>query len=206
MMRTVTGLVLLGWALVSTTAAHTGDFEVGVNPTTNQIRVEFDPDVFPWVLPPSEDPLLPGFALDDPGFVSLDEDEAEPGVFEPLNPAAVIRLRVLGVSSPEFKVWDPLGPGEDGFQIIGNRLWQLGSPHFDTHCWWHIDTSEAGYDAGHAPWSVTFQLLDAAGVHLPSEPVTATFVPEPAVSAALLALLPARPRRMAAPRCKEATA
>jgi|YNPNPStandDraft_1061719.scaffolds.fasta_scaffold49491_2 hypothetical protein len=188
-------LVVIASATV-TAQAHTGDFEVGIDPTSNRILVEFDPDAFPWLLPPSEDPMLPGFALDDPGFVSLEDDEAEPGVFEPLNPNAIIRMQVLSVSSPEFKVWDPLGPGEDGFQIIGTRLWQLGSPHFDTHCWWHIDTTDPAYDPAHGPWSVTFRLLDAAQVHLPSDPITVTFLPEPAsLVASLLALLVVRPRR-----------
>jgi len=185
---TIVIVVLAGLASGQWAWGHGEDFEVGVAPATNQIRIEFDPDLYPWGLPPSDDPLLPGFALDDPGFVSLEASEAEPNVFMPLNPAAIIKLQVLAVSSPEFKAWDPLGPGEDGFQIAGSRLWRLGSPFFDTHCWWQIDTSDPAYDPSHGPWAVTFQLLDASGAYLPSDPVTVTFTPEPA-TAGLVALL-----------------
>jgi MYXO-CTERM domain-containing protein len=132
--------------------------------------------------------------LDDPGFVSLEADEAEPGLFEPLDAGANIALRVLSVSSPEFKVWNPVGPGEPGFQIIGDDLWSIGAPAFDTHPIWHIDLADPAYDPAHAPWEVTFQLIDLAGVHAPADPLTVSFVPEPA-AAGLLALAAATMRR-----------
>ncbi len=170
--------LLLSVALVPAALAHSDDIEVGYDPGTNKIVVEYDADLYPWLLPVSEEPALAGFALDDPGFVSIMEVE-EPGEFEPLSPLANIRLRVLS-ASPAFKVWDPLGPGEDGFQIVGGRLWTLGPRFFDTHPWWHIDTADSAYDPDAGPWSVTFELIDAAGIHEPSDPITLTFIPEPA--------------------------
>lgn len=183
-------------ALVMTAAAfagvvHKDDFEVGIDPVSQKIKVEYDPDLFPFPLPPSDFPLLTGWALDDPGFVSLDADEQIPGEFEPLPPGRVIGLRVLAVSSPEFKVWDPLGPGEPGFQIQGSNLWTIGAAPFDRHPVWHIDSSDPAYNPANGPWSVMFELVDltpglSVGL-LPSDPVTVTFIPEPA-SLALLVL------------------
>lgn len=168
---------LAAMVLAQVALAHSDDIEVGYNPGTNQIVAEYDADLYPWLLPPSEEPALAGFALDDPGFVSIVEVE-EPGEFEPLSLLANIRLRVLS-ASPAMKVWDPLGPGEPGFQIEGSRLWTIGPRFFDTHPWWQIDTSDLAYDPAAGPWSVTFQLIDATGVHESSEPVTLTFIPEP---------------------------
>ncbi len=170
---------------------HEDDFEVGIDPVLQQIKVEYDPDLFPFPLPPSDFPLLAGWALDDPGFVSLDADEQVPGEFEPLPAGRVIGLRVLSVSSPEFKVWDPLGPGEPGFQIQGSNLWTIGAAPFDRHPVWHIDSADPAYDPANGPWSVTFELVDLTpGLSvalLPSDPVTVTFIPEPA-SLSLLVL------------------
>ena len=33
--------------------AHTEDFLVGLNPTTNQLLIDYDPGLFPWALPAS---------------------------------------------------------------------------------------------------------------------------------------------------------
>ncbi len=176
--------------------AHEEDFEVGIDPALNQIAVWFDADLFPWELPPSEwGPGVAGFALDDPGFVSLEPDHSQPGVFEPLDPAANIALRVLWVSSPEMKVWQPVGPGEPGFQILGDDLWIIGTPHFDVHPVWHIDTEDPMFDPAHGPWTVNFQVLDLSGTHAASEPVSVQFTPEPAAWVPLCLGLAALRRR-----------
>lgn len=168
-------------------SAHEDDFEVGIDPNLNQILIEYDVDLFPWDLPPSEwGPNVAGFALDDPGFVSLEDEHSEPGVFEPLSPGANIALRVLSVSSPEMKVWDPVGPGEPGFQIFGDNLWIVGAPLFDVHPVWHIDTQDPAYDPAHAPWTVTFEVLDLSGTHATSDPVSVQFTPEPTVLVGLV--------------------
>jgi hypothetical protein len=178
--------MLLSAAMAAPAFAHADDFEVGVDPPLNQIKVEYDPDLFPWPLPASEWPTLVGFALEDPGFVSLSADEAQPGVFEPLADDANVALRVLSVSSPEMKLWNPVGPGEAGFQIAGDDLWLLGPPFFDTHPIWHIDQADSHYDAAHAPWEVTFQLVDLAGGYASSDAVTVNFAPEPAAPSLLI--------------------
>lgn len=179
---------------------HDDDIEVGLDPVAGQIKVEFDPDIFPFALPASEFPLLSGFALDDPGFVSLDADEAVPGEFEPLPPGTVVAFKLLSTSSPALKVWNPVGPGEPGFQIIDDNLWVIGAPPFDEHPVWHIDDLDPAYNPADAPWTATFQLVHVAPGHVtalsPSDPVTITFVPEPATVALLVlgALLARRAR------------
>ena len=171
-LRIVGGLLMtslfppVGWA------DDEEDFVVGADVTSQKITVSFDPGIFPFDLPPSEEPNLAGFALDDPGFKT---DTAE----FPLSQSAVVAMKLLSTSSPALKVWDPLAPGEPGFQIIGDTLWELGSPEFDTHPWWQIDTSDGGYNPDDAPFSVTFQLLDLSGAYGASDEVTVTFVPEP---------------------------
>lgn len=187
--RTSLSIVTLLFAVAAATPAfaHSEDFEVGVDPLLNQIKVNYDPGLFPWELPASEWPTLIGFALDDPGFVSLDAAHAQPGVFEPLSGDADVALRVLSVSSPEMKAWNPVGPGETGFQITGDDVWLIGAPFFDTHPIWHIDLADSHYDVAHAPWEVTFQLVDLAGRYAPADPITVSFVPEPA-ALSLLAL------------------
>lgn len=178
---------MLSFCTLTGFGGHEGDFEVGIDPQLNQVKIEFDPNLFPWLLPPSEWPAAIGFALDDPGFVSLEPNEVIPGVFELLNPDALIALRVVATNSPEMKIWNPVGPGEPGFQILGDDLWTIGSQPFDDHPVWHIDTADPAYHPGHSPWAVSFQLVDLAGHHLESDVVTVTYTPEPAASA-LLAL------------------
>lgn len=189
-MKKLITIAIVSLAFGPAALSHEGDFEVGIDPALNKIKVEFDFDL-PVILPPSEFPLLNGFALDDPGFVSLEADEAIPGVFEPLAPGRTIAMRVLSSNVPAMKVWDELGPGEDGFQIIGDRLWTIGSAFFDDHPVWHLDSSDPSYVPNGGPWTVTFELLEltpgnVAG-YSPSDPVTVTFIPEPA-AVSLLAL------------------
>ncbi len=183
----ILALSVLGWSACQGYAQHEEDFEVGVYPPSNQLRIEYDPSLFPWELPPSAWPELAGFALDDPGFVALDPNEVVPGEFELLDPAALVALRVLSVGSPEMKVWNPVGPGEPGFQISGDNLWTVGGAPFDEHPIWHVDAADPAYAPEHAPWLVTFQLVDLAEIHQPSNPVSVSFTPEPSTAALLAA-------------------
>lgn len=154
---------------------HDEDFEIGQNPTTGQIAVHYDTDLYPFTLPASSEPEMIGFALDDPGFVSLEEIE-EPGLFEPLDPNANIALQVLSTSTG-FHVWDPLAPGL--LEVSGANLLDFGGDPIHVHAWWHIDTTDPAYDPAGGPWAVTFQLIDTAGVYTASDPITVTFTPEP---------------------------
>ncbi len=191
-------LISFGLPLVATACAasfalagphkHKEDFEVALDLKTGNLTVLFDEMTFPFELPDSKFPLLDGFAIDDPGFLSLPKDEATLE-YGPIDADASIVFEVISTSSSAFKVWDPLGPGEAGFEIEGDRRWTIGPRPFDTHPYWHIDTSDPSYDPL-AVYEVTFRLIDlrGKGSHGPSEAITVAFTPEPA-SLALVALL-----------------
>ncbi len=186
-------LIAVVVALVGSAQAQHGhgeDFLVGVSASSGQLLVEYDPDIYPYPLPPSEDPLLSGWALDDPGLIALEEPDPEEPDFVPVDPAADVAFELLGVSSAAMKVWDPLGPGEPGFQILPGELLNFpGLGEFHEHVWWHIDNLDPAFDPLAAPWEVSFRFVDLrpAGGHLPSDPVTVQFIPEPG-SALLLAV------------------
>jgi hypothetical protein len=184
---------LFAVAMLGTTTVladgHGEDFLIGIDPQTNQLKVEYDPGIYPFALPWSEEPLLAGWALDDPGLIALEEDDVEPGEFELLDPAADVYLRVLSVSQPAMKMWDPLAPGEQGFQISGDRHLHLGGPDFHMHAWWHVDLAEPGFGFEQSPWEITFQLYDAAGVHAPTDAIAVTFTPEPGTAILALGLM-----------------
>ncbi|MBP7744697.1 MAG: hypothetical protein KA383_01095 [Phycisphaerae bacterium] len=167
--------------------AHGEDFLIGVNAPTNQLEVEYDPDLYPFALPRSEHLLLVGWALDDPGLIGLDGPDPDDPDFVPVDAAADIGFELLAVSGTAFKVWNPLGPGETGFQILAGQTYNFpGLGDFHEHVWWHIDTTDPHYDPTVTAWDVTFRFVDlrTGAAHLASDPVTVTFAPEP--SAALL--------------------
>lgn len=181
---------------------HGEDFLIGVNALTNQLQVEYDPDLYPFALPLSEHPLLVGWALDDPGLIGLDEPDPDEPDFVPVDAAADIGFELLAVSGTEFKVWNPLGPGEGGFQIpVGQTYDFPGLGDFHEHVWWHIDTADAGYDPAVMAWDVTFRFVDlrTSDAHVASDPVTVTFTPEPSAGLLLAAgvLVGARCRQRA---------
>ncbi len=172
---------------------HGDDFIIGVDGTTNQIRLEYDPDNFPFSLPSSEEPLLIGAALDDPGLIGLHDAEPEEN-FYPLDPGSEIAFELLS-ADPAMKVWDPLGPGEAGFQILPNEPFSLGSPEIHAHLWWHIDAADPQFDENDAPWDLTFRIVDLTDTHVASDPVSVSFVPEPTSLFGLLMAAAALPRR-----------
>ncbi len=187
--------IAVAGALAAFAGVHGEDFIVGQNPATGQLAVEYPLDIYPFELPPSAEPALAGFALDDPGFLSLDAVEI-PNAFEPIDLDAIVRMEVLASSRPAMKVWNPLAPGTPGFQIVGANHWDIGQRPFDAHPYWHIDSSDPSYVPADAPWSVTFRLIDArAEGHVASEPITVTFLPEPATILSMIALLTLAPQR-----------
>jgi hypothetical protein len=162
---------------------HGEDFLVGVNALTGQLAVEYDPGNFPFLLPVAENPLLAGWALDDPGLIALDGPDPEDPDFVPVDATADVAFELLSVSSPALKVWNPLGPGEAGFEITpGSFLDFAGTGHFHEHVWWHIDAADPAYSPAGGPWEATFRFVDlrTAGGHAASDPITVGFVPEPA--------------------------
>lgn len=176
---------------------HEEDFVVGVNPATGTLAVLFEEDEFPFPLPPSPEPALLGFALDDPGFRSAEPPDVAPGSFELLAPATQVRFEFISVSSPDLKLWDGLAPGL--LPIDAANPWEI-SPvggDFDTHPWFHIDTTDPAYSPANGPWLLTFRLADTrvAGGYAPSPAITVSFIPEPAALALLaVAALAARRR------------
>ncbi len=177
-------------ALAATWHGHGEDFVIGVDENTNALQVEYDPLLFPYPLPPSDDPLLAGWTLDDPGLIALDAPDPHDPSFVPVDPDADIAFELIAVSRPEFKVWNPLGPGEPGFQILPGEVYNFpGVGEFHAHVWWHIDAADPSYDPNVSAWEVTFRFVDlrTAGAHGPSDPVTVAFTPEPGTLIPLLA-------------------
>lgn len=150
---------------------HADDFIVGVifaNPE-GQIEAEFDFDeIFEL---PEIDGVITGFALDDPGFASLDEDEPDEGIFM-LDPTTEIVFELVS-SDPAFKIHTP---GFADILVAPGDQWLIGAPPFDEHVTWHIDTTDPSYDPGQIIYPVTFRLLDVGATgYAPSEDFTVMF-------------------------------
>lgn len=160
-------------ALAGDPHEHGDDAVVGIS-DAGKITLEFDTDeVFP--LPPVSG-LISGYALDDPGFLSLDKDEVD--LFM-LDPAAVIALEIVSID-PALNVW---APGLTSIADEPGEQFLIGTPAFDEHPTWHIDTEDPAFDPLQETYSVTFRLIDqGTSNHAPSEDITVRFaaVPEPA--------------------------
>ncbi len=152
---------------------HSGDFVVGVS-GAGQLAVEGDFDEA-FLLPPIAFPVS-GWALDDPGFMSLDADEPDEDFFV-LGAGANVVFEIVALD-PAMKVWRPAFLGvldEAGEQ------WMLGES-FDLHPWWHIDSEDGGFNPLQTEWSVSFRMIDTGTTgYEASEVYTARFtnVPEP---------------------------
>jgi hypothetical protein len=166
---------------------HADDFEIGVS-AGGQLEAVFDEDEA-FLLPPV-DGLLQGWAAGDPGFLSVEENEPDKGLFV-LDAEADIVLEVLALD-PAFKLRDagfvPIPPGGQ---------FALGMPPIHIHPGaWHIDSTDPGFMPSQTIWQGTFRLIDLRpDGHAPSEPFTRLFTnvephgdgedaqPVPAVSA-----------------------
>jgi hypothetical protein len=151
---------------------HEGDviigFRLGVN-DANQLALELEAD-HATELPPV-DGILAGWAGEDPGFESLEEDEPDEG-FYALIPGAEIVLDVIGCTSG-FKAHTP--GFADRLDSPGDQL-ILGGPPFHVHLEWHIDSSDPGFDPERHAFSFTAKLLDTGTTaYGPSEPFTLHF-------------------------------
>lgn len=169
--------------------AHEGDFFVAIDtpapgPGTNLV-VDFD---FSQLidLPPNNVPPFVGFFGDDPGFANLDIDEPNEGVYA-LPTTARLAARIVSLD-PALRVYD--NDGAFTPVLAGGSFSLLGSPVpgvFDTHPYWHIDTTDPSYDPNQASWNLVMNVYDLDGVLGTSQNYTVQFVPEPA-SLGLLAL------------------
>lgn len=179
----VVGLVVV--AMADPAFAHKeGDLNIGRS-AAGQIRVEYAPDLFPFSLPPSPEPELTGFALDDPGFFSIDADEPDEDLYR-LAAGAVIVMEIVSID-PALKAWTPFLTALPPIDDPGEQ-WTIGPVPFDEHAWWNIDTSDPDFDPDQTAWSATIVLKDIGPTgYADSDPVTLTFTPEPG-SALLLGL------------------
>lgn len=157
---------------------HAGDVTVGFAICVDSSRhLELELDAEEVFELPRVDGVLQGWALDDPGFRSLDEDEPEEGIFA-LQPGARILLEVVAIDAG-LKVHSP------GFVSVldaPGEQWELGSAPFDTHPVWHIqasmNTPMASGD-GESLRRVTFVLRDVGvTAYGASREVTLQFKPE----------------------------
>lgn len=160
---------------------HTDDdLVVGIT-SAGQLAVEFN---FAELieLPEITAGPLSGWGLDDPGFFNLDADEPDEDFFV-LGAGADIRFEVIAFDAA-LKGWT------QGFASIfddAGEFFPLGSPDFDEHPFWQIDSSDAGFDALQTQWNATGRLIDVGTTgYAPSAPFTLSFVPVPEPASALL--------------------
>ena len=142
-----------------------GDLEVGKT-AGNQIAVEFDfDDAFE--VPPVDGPLLFGCALDDPGFMSIDEDEPDEGLFTLPNGTEIV-FELVAID-PGLVIYSP------GFADVidtPGETFSLGTVPFDVHPTWQIEDTAPGFPDG--AYGFTFRLFDPSGTCDPTDDLTAT--------------------------------
>ncbi len=175
------GKLAAAWLLFIASApalADHADFEIGRD-DTNALVIEGDPALFDGS---ERIELFPGdgifdglFIHDEPGWENVSADEP-PGLFRLLPGHRVAIQRVS--FSPGFAVYDPFTAIE--VLAADGDLYEFpqappGSGEFHVHL-----VFAAGGVEGDV-FSATFQLIDVAGVHQPSQPFTLSFVnvPEP---------------------------
>ncbi len=189
MISTFSTAVVLTLAFVSSVLAqphhHEGDFVIGQSgDPAYQLRVHGDPDILSGEesihLPYGEGIFIGMFAGDDPGWIGLEEDEPDEGMYM-LAPGHQVSLKRLDFDAG-FSMYDPtagqvlLADGDaylfpvDGEGFIHSHLFFVGEGELG-------DT-----------WSATFQLVDLGGQYADSDPFTLNFeaTPEPTTLAMLL--------------------
>lgn len=167
---------------------HEGDYVVGVNGSgVLVVEGDFDEAMY---LPPFSGSVN-GWLGDEPGFLSLDEDEPDEDLFVP-GGGADIYFELVS-ADPACKVYDPffelLSPGE---------RFGLGGSAFDEHPFWHIDSDDPAFDPAQTEWSVAWRLVDLGTTdYAPSALYTSTFtnVPGPAWTGLAAAVGAAASRR-----------
>lgn len=147
---------------------HAGDFVVGV---TGGGKLAIEADLDEQFFLPAVNGLLNGWALDDPGFLALEEDEPA-GDFYRLGAGAEVALEVLAIA-PAFQAWTP--GFIDTLDVAGDQ-WAIGGSAFDEHPTWHINSDSGSFDPAQTKWSITFRLIDMGSTgYAASEPVTVVF-------------------------------
>lgn len=179
-------LLLSGAAAFAQPHGHGDDFIIGrsgVSPF--QIMIEADEHIMSGEeyipLPPGEGAYEGLFAVNDPGWIGLEEDEPDED-FYMLLPNHQVSLKRISF--------------DDGFSMFDPTAGQILENDNDTYLF--LLTTEGMIHShlifvGDGPegtvWQAAFQIVDPSGLHAASEPFTISFeaVPEPA-TLALLAL------------------
>lgn len=158
---------------------HGGDVVVG-RTAKGQLAVEV-PVGAPTPLD-AVDGFLRGWAGDEPGFMSLAEDEPDEGFFV-LGQGAIVGLDLLSID-PALKVWSP---GFVSALTAPGQSFVLGGATFDTHGTFHIDSTDPAFDPGQDVFSATFRVVDTGTTgYAASEPFALAFTPVPEPMTVLL--------------------
>lgn len=159
-------------------AQHEGDVRIGVD-DTGKLAVEFDSL---YELPMLDTPLLHGWGVDEPGFMSIETDDPNDGLFV-LDPDANIEVEFVSADDA-LNMWTP--PFFVEILDTPGERWALGGSSFDMHPFWQIDSDDPNFDPFQTEWDITLKVVDTrAGLglaHADSDPFTVRFtpVPEPA--------------------------
>ncbi len=173
------GTVLFGASAASAQHHHEGDFVIGQSGAPNfEIHIHGDSDILsgeePILLYPGEGAFEGFFVADDPGWIGLEENEPDEGMYLLLD-GHQVSLKQISFD-PGFSMFDPTtGPilDSDGSTF----LFPLDGEGFI-----HRHLIFAGEGELGDTWSATFQLVDLSGLHAASDAFTLQFVamPEPA--------------------------
>jgi hypothetical protein len=131
---------------------------------------------------PPVDLFLHGWAAEEPGNKTPDADDPVNDFFT-LEAGAVINLELVSID-PGFKVWSP------GFNTAltsqGNSF-LLGGSEFDTHGFFHIDSTDPALYPDQSVFSATLRVVDKGTTgYGASAPFTLTFTPVPEPATVLL--------------------
>lgn len=149
------------------------DLVVGIT-GAGQLAVEFDFNEL-IELPEITAGPLNGWGLDDPGFFNLPDDEPDEGFFI-LGAGADVRFEVISFDAA-LRGWTQ---GFAGTFDDPGEFFSLGSPDFDEHPFWQINSDDAGFNPLQTQWQATGRLVDVGLTgYAPSEAFTLTFVPVP---------------------------
>ncbi len=187
---TIVTLVLGMFVTVSSAPAgenKSSDVQYGVTPD-GRLKLLFTEGLV--VLQPIESGPLTGWGADEPGFFSIINPIPEEAM-SPLAPSNNIVVQVVGAGLDNgLKAWLPGFGAHLGNGPFSVSSWDLGPDHEDSHPFWHIDPTTAGFvgPLAQTEWNATFRIIDTGATgYLPSDPITMTFAPEPG-SLAMLAV------------------
>lgn len=163
-------------------AQKAGDLNVG-RTSAGQLAVAFD---FSQVLElPPIPAVLSGWGEAEPGFFSIDVDMPGDDFFM-LDSGADIRFEVISFD-PAFQGWT------QGFAATFSNpgdQFVMGSPDFDEHPFWQINSDDPSFDPGQTVWMATGRVIDEGSTgYQPSEAFTLKFSPVPEPCTATLLLL-----------------